>query len=247
MDSNDRSAIQGLFGKLAETGQRYPTRDTEAERFIADQAAQHPGSVYYMAQTVLMQDQALNAAQDRIRQLESDLAVAQRAAQAAEERAATAPAAPSGGGSFLGGLFGRGQQSPFSNGGYNSVPSVQRNAPAAQPASYGAPPAIPNQPAYQQPAAAPQQRGFLAGAAQTAMGVAGGVLLGDMIGNMFSSHGGSSAAAPEEVIVDREVVHDASPAQNASYDSGIQDAGNSFDNVSYNDDPGFDDNSDDWV
>ena len=46
------------------------------------------------------------------------------------------------------------------------------------------------------PAAAPPGGGFLAGAAQTAMGVAGGVLLGNMIGSLFQ--GEAAAAEPPE-------------------------------------------------
>jgi hypothetical protein len=40
--------------------------------------------------------------------------------------------------------------------------------------------------------------GFLAGAAQTALGVAGGVLLGSMIGSIFSAGSANAAEAPQD-------------------------------------------------
>lgn len=95
-----------------------------------------------------------------------------RSAQERIEQLERALAARPAGGGFLSGLFGGGR---------------------AQPAPR--PPAGP-QPALQSGAAAPGSGGgFLAGAAQTAMGVAGGVLLGNLIAGMFAS-GGAAAATP---------------------------------------------------
>ena len=51
--------------------------------------------------------------------------------------------------------------------------------------------------------------GFLAGAAQTAMGVAGGVLLGNAIAGMF---GGSEAQAAESAPAETAPAEDASAA-----------------------------------
>jgi uncharacterized protein len=58
MDTNDRQAISGLFGKLAQVERQMPDRDVEAERFIADAISRQPGAPYYMAQTVVVQEQA---------------------------------------------------------------------------------------------------------------------------------------------------------------------------------------------
>ncbi|CAH2407024.1 DUF2076 domain-containing protein [Mesorhizobium escarrei] len=158
MDRNDQQAIGNLFEKLANVERQTPPRDAEAERFISDQIARQPGAPYYMAQTIVVQEQALNAAQSRIEELE------QQAQQSA-------------GGGLLGGLFG-------SSGARRSgsVPRVGRTAAAAP----------------QEPLSGDDRQraggGFLAGAAQTAMGVAGGVLLGNAIAGMF---GGSEAQATE--------------------------------------------------
>jgi hypothetical protein len=163
MDRNDQQAIEGLFGKLSEVERQSALRDAESEEFIRQRIALQPSAPYYMAQTIVVQQQALEAAQTRIEELE---------AQAFES---TRP--PSG---LLGSLFGDKRPSTRSS----SVPPVGRPGGAT----------------IQQlnPAAAHAQRGgggFLAGAAQTAMGVAGGVLLGNALGNLFSS--GSEVQAAE--------------------------------------------------
>lgn len=156
MDRNDQQAIEALFGKLASVEQQAAPRDAEAESFIRDQISRQPGAPYYMAQTIVVQEQALNAAQARIEELEQQ------------------PAQGSGGGLFSG-LFGNGNQ-PRRSG---AVPSVGRSAAAAA----GRPDIAPR-----------QGGGFLAGAAQTAMGVAGGLLLGNAIGGLL---GGNEAQAAE--------------------------------------------------
>jgi hypothetical protein len=114
-----------------------------------------------MAQTIVVQEQALNAAQSRIQQLEEQLA-----------------SRPAGRGGFLSSLFGGGQS-----------PRAHPHQPQAM---HGMPPHM----APGMGGMAPRGGGgFLAGAAQTAMGVAGGVLLGNMIAGAFS--GGDEAKAGE--------------------------------------------------
>ncbi len=153
MDNNDRQAINGLFDKLAQVERQVPARDAEAERFIAEAIARQPGAPYYMAQTVVVQEHALNAAQARIEQLEAELTEARQGATQ--------------GSGFLSGLFGGGA-------------APRRPAPAAPPMPQGA------------------RGGFLAGAAQTAMGVAGGMLLANAVAGMFASEAEAAEAPAEE-------------------------------------------------
>lgn len=162
MDRNDQQAIESLFGKLAVVERQSAPRDAQAEEFIRGQIAQQPGAPYYMAQTIVVQEQALEAAQARIAELEAE--------------AARAPQ-PSGG--LLSGLFGDGRRPARSGtvprvGGGGTAFGGQYAPNPAQPARGG---------------------GFLAGAAQTAMGVAAGVLLGNAIAGMF---GGNEAQAAED-------------------------------------------------
>lgn len=185
MDRNDQQAIEQLFGKLADVERQAPPRDEGAEAFIRDQIAGQPAAPYYMAQTIVVQEHALQAAQARIEQLEAEAA------------------APRQSGGLLGSLFGGGSApAPRRSG---MVPSVGRQAGAA-----GRP----------MPAAG-QGGGFLAGAAQTAMGVAGGMLLANAIGGMFGS-GEAQAAEPAAEA----------PADDAGADAGGFDGGG-FDDMDF--------------
>ena len=123
MDSRDREAIEDLFERIARVEQRSGPRDRGAEALINAKIGQQPAAPYYMAQTILMQEKALNDAQARIEELE-----------------------------------GRGDGA----GARRSNAGPWDNAPG-----YGG-------------------GGFLAGAAQTAMGVAGGVLLGNMLADWLT-------------------------------------------------------------
>ncbi len=123
-----------------------------------------------MAQTVIVQEQALNAAQARIANLEQQLA-----------------SRPAGGGGFLSGLFGGGGQPQ------HRPPQPDNMQGMMPPGSrFGGPGVAPG---MQGMAPGRSRGGFLAGAAQTAMGVAGGVLLGNMIANAVGGGDGKTAEA----------------------------------------------------
>ena len=143
MDQNERQIINELFDKLLQAEQRTGPRDGDAQRLIDERLDAQPAGPYYMAQAILVQEQALHAAHDRIHQLE----------QALQQR-------PAGGG-FLGGLFGGGE-----------VPEQSPSSPAQKRFAE-----------YQRQ----DGNGFLAGAMQTALGVAGGVMVGNLLIDAFSS------------------------------------------------------------
>lgn len=146
-NQQDQQAIDGLFDRIEDVARNSQPRDRDAEALIQQRLREFPPAPYYMAQTILIQEQALQQAQARIEQLE------------ASQR-------PAGG--FLGGLFGDAE-------------------PQRRPARRG--PWDRQQDDYDNRRG--QGGGFLAGAAQTAMGVAGGVLLGSAIAGMLS--GGAHA------------------------------------------------------
>jgi uncharacterized protein len=162
MDNTERQVIDELFGKVKQAEAQSGPRDTGAEERIREHVAAQPAAPYYMAQAIVIQEQALAAAQSRIEEL--------------ERQAAGRPA-----GGFLGGLFGGG----------GSRPSV----PARRSQGAGVDPRIS---AYANPQHGRQGGGFLAGAMQTAMGVAGGVMLGNALMSMFSA----DPAAAEEPAFD---------------------------------------------
>lgn len=170
MDHNDQRAIEGLFGKLSQAARAQPHRDPEAEALISDLIAKNPGAAYYLAQTVIVQEQALDAAQAQMEQLQNQ-------------------AQPQSGGLF-GRLFGGSQPQTTRPMGSRPMmaPPTQRygqQAQAAGPWSSGRPGG---------------GGGFMAGAAQTAMGVAGGVLLGNAIGGMFASSAEASGMEEEPAM-----------------------------------------------
>ena len=170
MTPEERQLLTGLADRIKSSPAQQ--KDEEAAALIRDLVQIRPDTPYILAQTTLMQDFALRAAQAQISDLQRQLADARQAAPAAS------------GGSFLGNLFG---------GGGPSVPSAgQPGGPWVRPQTAYAQP----QPAYAQPAYAPpvlqpsQTSGFLQNAAQTAVGVAGGMLLFEGMESLFSGHHG---------------------------------------------------------
>ena len=69
MQSEERELITGLFGRL-QPFESQP-RDGEADALIREGVARQPAAPYLLVQTVLVQEQALKAAQERIAELEA--------------------------------------------------------------------------------------------------------------------------------------------------------------------------------
>jgi len=175
MTPQERQVLADLFERIRSAAAN--PRDAEAEAYIAEAVRAQPYAPYLLAQTALVQQHALDAAAQRIQELEA------RAAQPAQETG------------FLGNLgrslFGGGQPAPRP--GYDAG-AYQRAAAAPPPPApaYAPPPAGP----WGAPPAA-SGGGFLAGAMTTATGVAGGLLAANAIesllgggrGGLFGSAG----------------------------------------------------------
>lgn len=172
MTPEERQLISDLFDRLRSYSA--PDKDREAEDFINRSVRNYPDAPYLLVQSVLVQEQALQQADERIRDLE------------ARVRELEGPPARQGG-SFLGGLLG-GNRAPDT--GRSSVPQVGSRATGS---TYDAPRPWSQQPMAQQQA--PQQGGggsFMRTALSAAAGVAGGMLLADGIRSMM---GGGAAHA----------------------------------------------------
>jgi hypothetical protein len=209
-------------------------RDPEAEAFIAEAVRAQPYAPYVLAQTTLVQQHALEAAAQRIADLEA------RAAAPQQET------------SFLGNLgktlFGGAAPAPAPRANYDA--SAYRGAGGADPSGYRQPAYAPPPPAgpWGAPPAPPAGGGFLANAMTTAAGVAGGMMLANTLeslvggrGGLFGGHsmggfgGGEtinnfyeSAPDPagqhaEDVLQDMD--QDQDDAQDAGWDDGGSDAG----------------------
>jgi hypothetical protein len=201
MDPNERQVIDDLFGKLRQVEQQAPQRDAEADAYIRQQVSSVPAAPYYMAQAMLVQEQALATLQSRTQELERQLA----------ERPA------SGGGGFLSGLFGGGQSQDRS-------PAPSRPmAPAATGMMHQGMGAQ-SSPWGSRPGGAWSGRGggggFLAGAMQTAVGVAGGLLVADALTSAFS--GGEEAVAGLAEEASATAGEAMEPFQDASAEQGVE-------------------------
>jgi uncharacterized protein len=215
MNADERQLITGLFERMRNHGA--PDKDREAEALINQQVRANPDAPYMLVQTVLVQEQTLEAANNRVLELEEQLRSLEEGDRSRSARS----------GSFLGGYWGgRRDEEPRS-----SVPQVgTRATPSAydsrgdgrSPWSQSAPPQQP------QPApAASSGGGFMRTALTTAAGVAGGMLVADSIRNMLG--GGAHAHSSRDTETTYE---DAKYVDDKDNDPGnYEDDGN---------DPGFD-------
>jgi uncharacterized protein len=181
MTPQEKELLTTLLDRLKNAPRQ--AKDPEADALIRQATAEQQDLPYYLVQTVLIQDLSLHQAQQRITDLEKQLADAQQAAKPTV-------------GSFLGGLFGARPpaqaSAPAQAGPWSRAPQVAA-APPAQP--YGQPGYAP-QPGYgQQPMGGGFMGGgmgagggFLRSAAATAAGVAGGALLFQGISSLFGNH-----------------------------------------------------------
>ena len=238
MSPEERQLLAGLFERTRAAAAT--PRDQEAETFINEQIRSQPAAAYLLAQTVIVQDQALQAANQRLQELEARTRDLKSQAQK-----------PAGAGSFLGGIFG-------------GAASAPRQAPPPPPSGYGQPPGgpwggTPQQPNFAAQGYTPQapqpgpagSGGFLKGALGAAAGVAGGVLLADSIRGLF--HGGVGGGglgigsgyehSGGDTIVNNYYGDDAGTgSQTAGYDSN--DNSSDVQDADYNDDGGFDSGGD---
>lgn len=247
MSPEERQLLNGLFDRIR-TASATP-RDREAEELIDSETRKQPYATYYLAQAVVVQEKGLEAASNRIRELEDrihELEASQSDHRQTEQ-----------GGGFLSSIFGS-QQSR------QQAPVQQSSAPASGP--WGARPSYegprgyddgyraappPNSPQASTPWSSNANRGpsagssFLTGALGTAAGVAGGMLLANSLSGIFSNHmagaglgnslaGASSFGASEQPAVEEAVVN------NYYGDDAIREASDNSDNNSN------DNNNDGW-
>ena len=190
MNSEEQTLIDGLFSRLQQAETDSAPRDAQAEARIKEHMARQPAVGYYMTQSILVQEHALQSLDAQNKQQAQQIQQLQDELQRAK---ATQPAPASGGG-FLSSIFGGGAREPQpapsnSGGGWREPARPSFNQPAPQQ-NY--------QPA-QAPAAAPAGSGFLGGAMKTAAGVAGGVLLAEGISSLFN-HNSQQPQVVEEII-----------------------------------------------
>ena len=195
MTPQEQQLLQGLTDRVNQT--QLTDKDPEAEQFIFQALGRNTDSLYILAQTVLVQQYALDQAKQQLDQAKLDLDHARQVAQQQQPVKHT---------SFLGSLLGTDQPAPPPPPpAYQTVQTYAPPPPAyGQPVAYGAP-------QYGGGFGAPQGGGFLRSAMTTATGVAAGALAFEGIESLmhgFGQHagygsgfdGGMGGGRPEEII-----------------------------------------------
>jgi hypothetical protein len=212
MTDEERRIIQSFMERISGVAQAAPSRspwgasvpqvgqapnlppvDPEADRFIADLFTRLPEARYRLTQSAFVQEAALVEANNRIQQLEWEVENARRQGQQAQQ--------PRG---MFGGMFGGGGR--------------QQQAPMP-------PPPQPQYPPGYNPQVLQQGRGgmgFLGTAVAGAAGVAGGLVLGNMLMNSLGGHGAgaaqAAAATPGQGAFGQEAVP-SSPADSSPWNT----------------------------
>jgi uncharacterized protein len=211
MNQQERELIQSLFDRL-EPAAAQP-KDAEAEALISSRVSANRSAGYLLTQMAIVHEHALQGAQNRIAELEQQLATGSGSGEHQ--------------GSFLGGLlgnspWGRKDQVAPSRPGAGAQARGNIRMPDKPLLAEDQRPFAPAAAAGSVPAAGAQYaRGpsFLQGAMSTAVGVAGGVVLGSMLSNMLSHNSGSpvaeaAAKTPEAAAAREESASPWSTAKN---------------------------------
>jgi hypothetical protein len=273
MTPEERQLLEGLFERIKTAAPNAP--DKEAEEFIGKSMKDMPHAGYVLSQAVIVQEEALKAAVAKIEELEGYVQELEDKAQKAEANS----------GGFLGGigksLFGgsepapRDRQGSRDRQGYDdregyddrrsAVPSSRGPSSGIsvppRPGSGGGSPWN-NQPGMAPGAMAGQQQAagggntFLKGALGAAAGVAGGMLLANAVGGLFSGNnnplGIGSAKASESKSSDSSSGDDWGDSKSSSSegddwkeDKNDSNTGDDWDNDNDTGDD-WDDEGDDW-
>lgn len=212
MHSEEQRLIEGLFSRLQQAESNTAPRDAEAERLIQSYVSKQPSAPYYMSQAMIIQEAALKRLNAQVQELQQQNAQLQSQAQNSKPQST----------GFLAGLFGGGSnnqpQNTPSSSGSGPIPGTQNNGWNNN---------APQQPNYQQaPASAPIGSGFIGGALKTAAGVAGGVMLADMLTGMFHH------SQPQEIV---NIVEDNNVTENFNPSTDpLLSGDNAWDNPVYN-------------
>ncbi len=216
MTPEERQLLGGLFDRIRDAAQGQQ-RDVEAEAFINNAIKAQPYAPYLLAQTVIVQEETMKGAVEKIEELEAKV-------RELEARSAAPTQQPQQDGGFLGGIgrsmFGGGEPprpapgpgAPAAGmggmgmgmaaGRSSGVPSTSGISVPPPPGGQGMAPGMGAGPmGGQQPGPwqQPQQQGggssFLKGALGAAAGVAGGMLLANAVSGMFRGDSASAAGS----------------------------------------------------
>jgi hypothetical protein len=162
MTPQERQLLESLAARITSTPP--PQKDPEADQMIQERIGSRPDALYILAQTVLIQEMALNQANARLHEM-------QQAQQNPPQHT-----------SFLGRLFGGDPQPQYAQ--------PQYTQPQYAQPQYGQPQYAPPYPAQYPPQYQQAGPSFLRSAATTATGVAAGALAFEGIESLIHGFGG---------------------------------------------------------
>lgn len=174
MKDEEKNLIENLFHRLKKTELSSSERDDMADNLIQNFVIKQPHSSYYMVQTLLIQETALKKMSLQIEELQKRISILN------EEKLKKKS-------SFLSNFLKKdpvSQTTTYDNNDIwknnrNNVESYNKNFPMSSTTTTSG------------------NSSFLKNALQTATGVAGGMILGNMLMNLFNNH-----SSPEEEIFD---------------------------------------------
>ncbi|WP_425619755.1 DUF2076 domain-containing protein [Buchnera aphidicola] len=184
MKDAEKNLIENLFYRLKQTELNSSERDISADNLIHNLVSKQPASPYYMTQTILIQETAIKKMSIKIEELEKKINNLNL------DESNKKP-------SFLSSFF---KTNPhFKSQAQSTDNSIWKNKESTAQSNYA------NHPNNSYSSVSPtanhsisnnRNNGFLSSALQTATGVAGGMILGNMLMNVFNH------SKPEEEIFD---------------------------------------------
>ena len=213
MTPQEQDLLKGLTDRINQTN--LTDKDPEAEQYIDQSLAKNPDALYILAQTVLVQQYALDNAKKQLDQAKQDLDATNQTLTETRQQLQQAQQQPVKHTSFLGSLLGTDDRpAPPPPPAYQTVQTYSQPVAYAQPVSYGS------------PYGAPMGGGgsFLRSAMTTAAGVAAGAIAFEGIEDLmhgFGQHagygydnfggGGFGGGQPREEIINNNYYGDATP------------------------------------
>jgi len=194
MSPEERQLLTDLFERVR--GAANTPRDHDAEDLITQKFREQPYAAYFLAQAVIVQDQALQSMTNRVHELEAQVEDLESQTSASRQQS-------TGFLGSLGSLFGSRDSTPQRSAPYDQregrLYDDYRNQDRYRGRDYYDEPAPAPSPWGRSGATGPWSQpsmgssgGFLSGALTTAAGVAGGVLVADAVRDMFSPHVGGT-------------------------------------------------------
>ncbi|CAL4320370.1 Putative uncharacterized protein Yba2 [Buchnera aphidicola (Neophyllaphis podocarpi)] len=174
MHNEEISLIKNLFYRLKEAEISSNSRDQNAEKIIKNLLDNQPNSPYYMIQTILIQEEAIKKLNAKINLLENKIISSKSKTNNK---------------GFFSNIFGRNnnENDTFNNKQYypNNLINTENNTPTLQSSDVSSNSFTRNPRGVSSIVGSNNNNSFLGNALQTATGVAGGVVMANMLTSLF--------------------------------------------------------------